>query len=593
MPPGSTELSDAEFVVVANRLPVDLEKLPDGTATLEAEPRRAGHRAGPDAAQPRGRLGRLARALPDVDVDPLVEDGLQLHPVPLSAQEVEDYYEGFSNGTLWPLYHDVIVAAGLPPALVAGLRARSTSGSPRRSPRSPRRAPRSGCRTTSCSCCRRMLRELRPDLRIGFFLHIPFPPTELFMQLPWRRRIIEGLLGADLVGFHTPGGARNFRLLAARLTDAAGRAAAATRSPSTAGSCKLGAFPISIDSAALDELAADPRGPGAGQAAAQRPRRPGARSSSGSTGSTTPRASTSGCARSRSCSSRSKIDDEHGHDPDRHAEPGAGRALHSGCATTSSSRSGGSTATYARVGPPGAALPAPVAAARGAGRVLRGRRRDAGDAAARRDEPGGQGVRGLPARRRRRAGAVRVRRRRDRAEGRAAGQPARHRRGEGRAAHGADHEPGRGPAADAGACAARCCTHDVDRWARSFLDALGLPPADGRPPDDRARRGRARAGRRRRGCWSPWTSTACSPRSSTVPVATPARCRPRSAAIEALAALPDTTVALVSGRGLADLAAVSGFGAPVQLIGSHGGEFADADGAGSCSTTRPATGSTG
>ena len=65
-----------------------------------------------------------------------------------------------------------------------------------------------------------MLRELRPDLRIGFFLHIPFPPTELFMQLPWRRRIIEGLLGADLVGFHTPGGARNFRWLATRLTDA-------------------------------------------------------------------------------------------------------------------------------------------------------------------------------------------------------------------------------------------------------------------------------------------------------------------------------------------------------------------------------------
>ena len=55
------------------------------------------------------------------------------------------------------------------------------------------------------------LRERRPDLRIGFFLHIPFPPTELFLQLPWRKQIIEGLLGADLVGFHTPGGARNFR----------------------------------------------------------------------------------------------------------------------------------------------------------------------------------------------------------------------------------------------------------------------------------------------------------------------------------------------------------------------------------------------
>jgi trehalose 6-phosphate phosphatase len=67
-----------------------------------------------------------------------------------------------------------------------------------------------------------------------------------------------------------------------------------------------------------------------------------------------------------------------------------------------------------------------------------------------------------------------------------------------------------------------------------------------------------------------------------VPVPADARPLPAAAAaIEALAALPDTTVALVSGRGLANLAAVSGFGPPVHLIGSHGGEFADADGAGS------------
>ena len=58
----------------------------------------------------------------------------------------------------------------------------------------------------------KMLRTLRPDLTIGFFLHIPFPPVELFMQMPWRTEIIEGLLGADLVGFHLAGGAQNFLL---------------------------------------------------------------------------------------------------------------------------------------------------------------------------------------------------------------------------------------------------------------------------------------------------------------------------------------------------------------------------------------------
>ena len=75
----------------------------------------------------------------------------------------------------------------------------------RRRPRSPPRAPRSGSTTTSCSWCRRCCASCGPDLRIGFYLHIPFPPAELFQQLPWRRQILEGLLGADLVGFQLPG----------------------------------------------------------------------------------------------------------------------------------------------------------------------------------------------------------------------------------------------------------------------------------------------------------------------------------------------------------------------------------------------------
>ena len=223
--------------------------------------------------------------------------------MPLSAQEVEDYYEGFSNGTLWPLYHDVVA----PPAFHRHWWQAYVKVNERFAEAVAEVAAQGATvwvQDYQLQLLPAMLRELRPDLRIGFFLHIPFPPTELFMQLPWRRRIIEGLLGADLVGFHTPGGARNFRLLAARLTGA--QAGPGRNEVTFEGRVvKLGAFPISIDSKALDELAAEPGGAGAGQADAQRPGRPGARSSSGSTGSTTPRASTSGCAPSRSCSSRS------------------------------------------------------------------------------------------------------------------------------------------------------------------------------------------------------------------------------------------------------------------------------------------------
>src|SRR5262249_57198908 len=61
-----------------------------------------------------------------------------------------------------------------------------------------------------------MLRELRPDVRIGFFMHIPFPPPELFKQLPRRAELRRGLFGADLVGLQSSGGMPNFVRLCER-----------------------------------------------------------------------------------------------------------------------------------------------------------------------------------------------------------------------------------------------------------------------------------------------------------------------------------------------------------------------------------------
>src|SRR5690606_27481786 len=55
-----------------------------------------------------------------------------------------------------------------------------------------------------------LLRELAPDAKIGFFLHIPFPATPILRALPHREALLKGLLGADLVGFHTPSYARHF-----------------------------------------------------------------------------------------------------------------------------------------------------------------------------------------------------------------------------------------------------------------------------------------------------------------------------------------------------------------------------------------------
>jgi len=101
-----------------------------------------------------------------------------------------------------------------------------------------------------------MLRELRPDLKIGFFLHIPFPPTEIFAQLPWRRQIVEGLLGADLVGFQVEGGAQNFLRLVRKHTDLA--VEGDTVQVDETHSCTARAYPISIDSESFAALAESP-----------------------------------------------------------------------------------------------------------------------------------------------------------------------------------------------------------------------------------------------------------------------------------------------------------------------------------------------
>jgi trehalose 6-phosphate synthase len=106
-----------------------------------------------------------------------------------------------------------------------------------------------------------MLRQMRPDVRIGFFLHIPFPPQELFMRLPWRDEIIRGLLGADVVGFQRRVAAENFVALAHRLVGAG--VVESEHQPVGVQTddgrvVRVGAFPISIDVDEIEEIASRP-----------------------------------------------------------------------------------------------------------------------------------------------------------------------------------------------------------------------------------------------------------------------------------------------------------------------------------------------
>ena len=248
-------MTQADFVVVANRLPVD--RTPDGegwrrspgglVTALEPVMRRA------DGAWV-GWAGQ-----PDVELDPFEFDGVHLVPVVLSAADVQNYYEGFSNDTIWPLYHDVIAAPTYKRAWWDAY------------VRVNRRFAEAAAAAASQNAIvwvqdyqlqlvPKLLRELRPDLTIGYFHHIPFPAYGLYSQLPWRKQVLEGLLGADVIGFQRVADAGNFARAVRRQLRFETKASGILV-PDGQGGTRVAlakAFPISIDADSYIELAQKP-----------------------------------------------------------------------------------------------------------------------------------------------------------------------------------------------------------------------------------------------------------------------------------------------------------------------------------------------
>ena len=244
-----------EFIVVANRLPVDRVSEPDGTTGWKRSPGGLVTALEPVMSKADGAWVGWDGA-PGEAEEPFDDQGLRLVPVALSEEEVQQYYEGFSNSTLWPLYHDVIAAPEFHREWWdAYMRVN------RRFAQAAAEQSSDGAtvwvQDYQLQLVPAMLREQRPDLRIGFFNHIPFPPFEIFAQLPWRNQVVHGLLGADLVGFQRSQDANNFLRACRRVTGLTSRGQE-IRVPAPSGglrTVRARAFPISIDSRGLDELA--------------------------------------------------------------------------------------------------------------------------------------------------------------------------------------------------------------------------------------------------------------------------------------------------------------------------------------------------
>ena len=249
----------ADFVVVANRLPVDrignADSAPGDPAAWRRSPGGLVTALEPVMAKADGAWVGWA-GQPEIDVEPFEFEGTLLVPVRLSAEDVELYYEGFSNDTIWPLYHDVIAEPRY-----SRVWWEAYARVNRRFADATAAASSPGAivwvQDYQLQLVPSMLRELRPDLTIGYFHHIPFPAYGLYSQLPWRRQVLEGLLGADVIGFQRVNDASNFARAVRRQLRYETKATGIVVPDGVGGTrtALAKAFPISIDASSYIELA--------------------------------------------------------------------------------------------------------------------------------------------------------------------------------------------------------------------------------------------------------------------------------------------------------------------------------------------------
>lgn len=199
-------------IIVSNRLPV---KIIENNGSLEFKPSEGGLATGLGSIYRQGNnmwLGWPGMEVAEEEHQQKIVQELakmNLSPVFLTQDEINLYYEGFSNETLWPVFHyhptyavyeqsywdnylqvnqkfkDCILKIAEPGDTI-------------------------WVHDYQLLLLPGLIREEMPEMSIGFFLHIPFPSYELFRLIPWRAEILENMLGADLLGFHTFDDVRHF-----------------------------------------------------------------------------------------------------------------------------------------------------------------------------------------------------------------------------------------------------------------------------------------------------------------------------------------------------------------------------------------------
>ncbi len=256
----------SRLVVVSNRLPVVFEQ-EDGrwvsrpgsggliTALTPVLRRRGGLWVGWTGAC----CEEDSRALHGLLAEAGERAGFDFAPVTMTAEERDGFYHGFSNEIVWPLFHDLDMRCNFEPEYWEAYRRVN-----RRFAHVIKEHLRDDdfiwIHDYHLMHVARELRELGVRQKIGFFLHIPFPPPEIFLKLPWRFDVLEALLDFDGLGFQTQGYRRNFAqcvnsVMPGISIRGRGRVIT-TRTPRRR--VQIGVFPISIDFDEFARRAAEP-----------------------------------------------------------------------------------------------------------------------------------------------------------------------------------------------------------------------------------------------------------------------------------------------------------------------------------------------
>jgi trehalose 6-phosphate synthase len=251
------------LVIVSNRLPVVVH--PNGDGTWRCDPSSGGlvTALSPVLQQRSGLwIGWPGSVVEDgVDLDATLKPaaraaGYDLVPVLLTALERDKFYLGFSNEIIWPLFHDLQSRCNFDPSYWAAYEHVNQTFA-RVTAQTVRAGDYIWVQDYHLINLAAALRKQGVDSPIGFFLHIPFPPPDIFMKLPWREQVLRGMLAYDLIGFQTMRDRQNFVQCVQTLLDdvtIGGRHNVITAHLNNR-AVGLGVFPIGIDYQSFADLA--------------------------------------------------------------------------------------------------------------------------------------------------------------------------------------------------------------------------------------------------------------------------------------------------------------------------------------------------